>query len=43
MEKPTNLTTGSRDSLTEELKYYLDKVGDPSSPFVLGKLKEGYS
>ena len=29
--------------LTEELKYYLDKVGDPSSPFVLGKLKEGYS
>lgn len=29
--------------LTEELMYYLDKVGDSSSPFVLGKLKEGYS
>lgn len=29
--------------ITEELRYYLDKVGDPSSPFVLGKLKEGYS
>ena len=29
--------------LTEELKYYLDRIGDPSSPFVLGKLKEGYS
>ncbi len=29
--------------LTEELKYYLGKVSDPSSPFVLGKLKEGYS
>ncbi len=29
--------------LTEELMYYLDKVGDHSSPFVLGKLKEGYS
>ena len=29
--------------LTEELMYYLEKVGDPSSPFILGKLKEGYS
>jgi site-specific recombinase XerD len=29
--------------MTEELMYYLDKVGDHSSPFVLGKLKEGYS
>jgi len=29
--------------ITEELRYYLDKVGDPSSPFLLGKLKEGYS
>jgi len=29
--------------LTEELIYYLDKVGDHTSPFVLGKLKEGYS
>lgn len=29
--------------ITEELRYYIDKVGDPSSPFLLGKLKEGYS
>lgn len=29
--------------LTEELKYYLNKVGDPTSPFVLGKIKEGYT
>jgi len=29
--------------LTEELKYYLNKVGDPTSKFVLGKLHEGYS
>jgi integrase len=29
--------------LTDELKYYLNKVGDPSSKFVLGKLHEGYS
>ncbi len=29
--------------LTDELKYYLKKVGDPLSPFVLGKLHEGYS
>lgn len=29
--------------MTDELKYYLNKVGDPTSLFVLGKLKEGYS
>jgi integrase len=29
--------------LTEEVKFYLNKVGDPTSPFVLGKLHEGYS
>ena len=29
--------------MTEELKYYLNKVGDPTSPFVLGKLHEGYT
>ena len=29
--------------LTEELKCYLNKVGDKTSPHVLGKLKEGYS
>ena len=29
--------------LTNELKYYLDKVSDPTSPFLLGKLKEGYT
>ena len=29
--------------LTDELRYYINKVGDPSSPFVLGKIKEGYS
>jgi len=29
--------------LTDELKYYLNKVADPTSPFVLGKIKESYS
>jgi integrase len=29
--------------LTEELKHYLNLVGDPTSPFVLGKIKEGYT
>lgn len=29
--------------LTKELKFYLNKVGDPTSPFVLGKIKEGYT
>jgi len=29
--------------LTPELKFYLNKVGDPTSPFVLGKLHEGYT
>jgi integrase len=29
--------------LTDELKYYLDKVGVPTSPFLLGKLKDGYT
>lgn len=29
--------------LTDELKYYLNKVCDPTSPFVLGKLKEGFT
>lgn len=29
--------------LTEDLKYYLNLVGDPTSPFVLGKIKEGYT
>jgi integrase len=29
--------------LTEEVKFYLNKVGDPMSPFVLGKLHEGYT
>lgn len=29
--------------LTEELRYYLNKVGDPFSTFVLGKLNEGYT
>jgi len=29
--------------LTPELVYYLNKVGDPTSPFVLGKLHEGYT
>lgn len=28
---------------TEDFKYYLDKVSDPTSIFVLGKLKEGYT
>ncbi|NOR74162.1 MAG: tyrosine-type recombinase/integrase, partial [Draconibacterium sp.] len=28
--------------LTDELRYYLNKVGDPTSPFILGKIKEGY-
>jgi integrase len=28
---------------TEEFKYYLDKVSDPTSIFVLGKLKEDYT
>jgi integrase len=29
--------------LDDELKYYLNKVCDPISLFVLGKLKDGYS
>ena len=29
--------------LTDELKEYLNMVGDPTSPFVLGKLKEDYT
>jgi integrase len=29
--------------LTEEVKFYLNKVGDPTSSFVLGKLHEGYT
>ncbi len=29
--------------LTEEVKFYLNKVGDPTSPFVLGKLHEDYT
>jgi integrase len=29
--------------LTPELKQYLNLVGDPTSPFVLGKIKEGYT
>jgi integrase len=29
--------------LTPELKHYLNLVGDPTSPFVLGKIKEGYT
>jgi integrase len=29
--------------LTQELKHYLNLVGDPTSPFVLGKIKDGYS
>ncbi|HYQ56384.1 MAG TPA: tyrosine-type recombinase/integrase [Draconibacterium sp.] len=29
--------------LTEEFKFYLNKVCDPLSPFVLGNLKQGYS
>lgn len=29
--------------LTDELKYYINKVGDLTSPFVLGKIKDGYS
>jgi len=29
--------------LSPELKYYLNLVGDPISPFVLGKIKEGYT
>jgi integrase len=29
--------------LMDGLKYYLDKVSDPTSPFVLGKLKDGYT
>lgn len=29
--------------LTNELRYYLNKVSDPLSPFVLGKMTEGYS
>lgn len=29
--------------LTPEFKYYLNKVCDPTSPFVLGNLKEGFS
>lgn len=29
--------------LTPELKYYINLVGDPTSPFVLGKIKEGYT
>lgn len=29
--------------LTEDFRYYLNQVCDPTSPFVLGKLHEGYS
>jgi integrase len=29
--------------LTPDLKHYLNLVGDPTSPFVLGKIKEGYT
>ena len=29
--------------LTEEVKFYQNKDGDPTSPFVLGKLHEGYT
>ena len=29
--------------LTDELRYYLNKVCDPTSPFVLGKIKEGFT
>lgn len=29
--------------LTPELKHYLNLVGDPTSPFVLGKIKEGFT
>jgi len=30
-------------TFTDEFKYYLDKVSDPTSVFVLGKMKEGYT
>lgn len=29
--------------LTDEMKYYLDTVSDPTSNFLLGKLQEGYT